>query len=81
MNTTTNEIAVLKSVAANHFGGPGEWVWSNCINESGAPSKLEGKALSGTVSSLCQKGLLEQDGNTGREACVRITEAGIAALK
>lgn len=81
MNLTTNELAVLNALNSNYFSGePGDWVWSNCINDSNKPSGLEGKALGGVVSSLCQKGLAEQDGNTGREACIRLTPAGIAAL-
>lgn len=80
MNITANELAVLKALNSNHFGSAGEWVWSNCINDSSSPSGIEGKALSGVVSSLCSKGLAQVDGNTGREACVRITPEGVAAL-
>lgn len=82
MNITTNELAVLNALSNNHFGDgePCVWIWSNCINQSSKPSGLEGKSLSGVVSSLCSKGLAEVDGNTGRDACIRLTPAGVAAI-
>lgn len=81
MNVTQNELAVLKALNGNFFSNEScDWVWSNCINDSNAPSGIEGKTLSGVVSSLCAKGLAEVDGNTGRDACIRLTEAGLAAI-
>lgn len=78
MTTTQNETAVILALATNDFGNQaGDWVWANSINDARKPSGIEGKALSGVVSSLVQKGLVETDGNTGRDACVRLTETGL----
>lgn len=89
MNITDNEAKVLKAVLTNDFTMSNgrvpdkfegsDWIWSDCINDTRFPSGIEGKALSGVVSSLCQKGLLQTDGNSGRDACVSLTEAGYAA--
>lgn len=87
MHITSNEMKVLRTVCRNDFTGANgalpknyseasDWIWSDCINESRFPSGIEGRALSGVVSSLCQKGLLQIDGNSGRDACVRLTEQG-----
>jgi hypothetical protein len=88
MTITTNERAVLLALVDNHFhdGNQGEdekcgqWLWANCINDSTSPSGIDGKALSGVVSNLVQKGLVVTDGNKGREACVRLTPSGYRAV-
>jgi hypothetical protein len=81
MNVTSKELAVLNALRTNEFGDgeEGAWVWANCINCASKPSGLEGKALSAVVGSLYEKGLAEPDGNTGRDACIRLTEEGIKA--
>ena len=77
---TTNETAVLLAIAFNDFGdGPGTEIWADCINESSKPSGITGKALSGVVSSLANKGFILCYGD-GRDACIRITETGKALL-
>lgn len=76
---TEQERRVLDAIAHNYFldgDEPlGKAVWSNCINDSDKPSGVEGKALSGIVSSLVQKKLVGSD----RE-CVWIKQAGLDAL-
>jgi hypothetical protein len=83
---TDKEGKVLKAVLTNDFtmsngrvpekyDGP-DWIWSDCINDTRFPSGIEGKTLSGVVSSLCRKGLLKSDGE-----CVALTEAGFTAAK
>ena len=81
MNITSNELAVLNALRTNDFsdGEPGAWIWANCINCASKPSGLDGKALSAVVGSLYGKGLAEPDGQEGRDACIRLTRAGIAA--
>ena len=73
---TTNEAAVLLSIAYNDYGdGPGTEIWADCINASRKPSGLTGKVLSGTVASLARKGLVLCYGS-GQDACIRITDFG-----
>lgn len=82
MNITENEMKVLLALLNNHFANePGEWIWANCINDSKKPSGLEGKNLSAVVGSLYKKKLAELDGTSGRDACIRLTDAGIAAAQ
>lgn len=81
MDLTENEKKVLKSIYYNFFGNsPGDWVWSDCINESKFPSGLHGKTLSGVVASLAKKNLVYCDGR-GRDACVMINPNGINAIR
>lgn len=87
-NLTQNESKVLKTILTNDFTMSNgaipatyegtDWIWSDCINDSASPSGIEGKSLSGVVSSLCKKGLVVVDG-ISRDACVSLTEAGFAA--
>jgi hypothetical protein len=86
MTVTTNEAKVLKSILTNDFTMSNgripekfegtDWIWSDCINDSRYPSGINGKALSGVVSSLCQKNLIQSDGE-----CITLTEAGYNAAK
>lgn len=77
---TANETSVLASIAFNNFGdGPGTDIWADCINDSSRPSSLTGVQLSGTVSSLKQKGLIHCSGS-GRDAYIRMTADGIALI-
>lgn len=74
---TANETAVLNAIAYNFYGdGPGSDIWADSINDSSKPSGLSGNVLSGTVSSLSQKGLISCHGH-GRDACIRILAAGV----
>ncbi len=64
MKLTPKEHEVLKAIAENEFHdglkGPdiiGSNIWSDCIYCS-----IEGKALSGVVSSLAKKGLVRASG-------------------
>jgi len=77
MNLTENEIKVLNAICHNFYGdGPGDHIWSDSINDSHKPSGIEGKALSGVVSSLCQKGMVETGGDK-KDATCWVTEAGM----
>lgn len=60
----------------------GEEVWADCIDDNGAEhgEPVEGKAISGVVSSLSQKGFVICGGR-GRDAHVRVTEAGWKAYQ
>ena len=82
MTITRSEHTVLKTILYNYFMDArpspelvGRPVWSDCINDSRHPSGIEGKALSGVVSSLCQKNLLGSDSE-----CVWLTETGYQAI-
>ncbi len=84
---TSNERKVLRAVLTNYFtslngGLPTEYevesVWANCINDSNEPSGVEGKRLSGVISSLNSKGLVRSSGK-GEDACVALTEDGYNA--
>lgn len=85
MAITDNERKVLAAIkhnyfAAGNFGDDAPWIWSDCINDSDKPSGIEGKTLSGICGSLATKGLVETDGHK-RDACIRLTKAGIEASK
>jgi DNA-binding MarR family transcriptional regulator len=75
---TENERKVLRAILTNDFGDGDDlaWRWSNSINDAGEPSGLSGKTLSGVCASLAQKGLVQADGQSGRDACIRLTPAG-----
>lgn len=82
IHVTHNEMAVLRSVLNNFYLDSTEGeavinngVWSNCINDSDTPSGIEGKALSGVVSSLVKKGLLGTNGES-----VYLTRPGYEAV-
>lgn len=80
-NLTSNEIAVIKALAFNNYSiGYGDDLegatWSECINDSLAPSGIEGRSLSGVVSSLCQKGLIVSSEYDRNEWTISWTEAG-----
>jgi hypothetical protein len=80
MKLTEKEKAVLKAMAFNHYG-EGTCTWSWAINESREPSGIEGKELSGVISSLTKKGLFRVDeGETRKEDSIWTTEAGKAAM-
>jgi len=81
MNLTENEIKVLNAICHNFYGdGPGDHIWSDSINDSHKPSGIEGKALSGVVSSLTQKGMVETGGDK-KDATCWVTEAGMNYFK
>lgn len=87
MQITTSEHSVLRALLTNDFtafngGIPArygmalDWaVWTADINSAAEPSTVEGRALSGVVSSLVQKGLVSSEGG-GKNACTRLTEEG-----
>ena len=86
MIITTNEAAVLRSIATNYYnslngGAPSNYaeannpVWSELINDASIPSGITGKSLSGVCGSLAQKGFIGSDGE-----CTWLTETGWNAL-
>lgn len=80
MHITESERKVLRSIYTNDFGTNGDCVWADSINDSAEPSGIEGRSLSGVVSSLMQKGLLHS-GGYGRDATIGLTDAGRAAAQ
>lgn len=81
MEITTLENKVLLAIGFNNFGdGPGTEIWADCINDSGRDSGIEGKTLSGVVANLKKKGLIDCYGK-GRDACIRMTDVGIAVFE
>lgn len=84
MNITDNELAVLKAIRDNYYQGGetpvGYPVWSDHINDSHSPSGIEGKALSGVVSTLAQKGLVVSEQYSASERTVKLTSEGLAAI-
>lgn len=79
-NLTPNEVAVLKSLANNTYGYGGDGVWSFAINDSDTPSGLTGKVLSGTVASLCKKGLIRSEEYEKNEDVIWMNESGKQAI-
>jgi DNA-binding MarR family transcriptional regulator len=85
-NLTENELAVVKALAFNNYSigycddleGA---TWSEFINDSAAPSGIEGRSLSGVVSSLCQKGLIASSEYDRNEWTISWTEAGRAFVR
>jgi hypothetical protein len=90
ITVTANELSVLRSLLTNDFTEhngaiPAEygnasdwWVWSNCVDCGRERPLVSGSSLSGVTGSLGNKGLVEADGQKGRDACIRLTAAGFA---
>lgn len=76
MELTSNEIAVMRSLANNFYGERGDGVWANAINDSVTPSGITGKALAGVVSSLCKKGLIVSDEYEKNEQVIWMRDIG-----
>ena len=81
-NITANEKKVLLSIRNGHYsnGDPLAAIWSWSINDSSTPSGLPKRSLSGVVSSLKKKGLVECSGY-GEEACVGLTPEGLKVVE
>lgn len=83
MTTTTLELSVLAAIDASEFGDEihnSIWtfsVWDN-IDRHACPNR---KSLSGAVSSCVKKGFVTIAGDGTNDSEIRITDAGIAALK
>lgn len=79
MNLTANEIKALRGIANSDFmDGPPEagkaiWSWSGNPFDSA-------RTFSGVVASLSKKGLVVCYGE-GEDACIELTEAGLAAYR
>jgi hypothetical protein len=80
VKVTDKQRAVLRAILHNTFHDASPLadraevqVWVNLINDSEAPSGIEGKALAGVVSGLVQKQLVFTDGE-----CIALTLAGHA---
>jgi hypothetical protein len=75
-NITKNELEVLTAIDQSCYG---EWlqddVWTWDVADS---VSVSGKAFSGVVSSLVQKGLVYV-GGSGEDASIGMTDAGAAA--
>lgn len=80
-NFTANEMAVLQALAFNNFsvGMCDDFqgaTWSDCINDSEKPSGIQGRSLSGVVSSLCQKGYITSAEYDTNEWTISWTDMG-----
>lgn len=79
MKLTKSEKKVLKAIHHNYYHGNDSIVrdpiWSDSINDSSFPSGIKGKELSGTVSSLKKKGIVDIN-NDGKDSTIWITELG-----
>ena len=84
---TENEAKVLRSIATNsycdaNYRSPRTYqapdVWMDCINDSGLPSGIEGKALSGVCSSLSKKGFASF--SSGKDGSALLLQAGWDAM-
>jgi DNA-binding MarR family transcriptional regulator len=80
INLTDNEIAVLRSLANNHYGDEGDGVWSFAINDSDTPSGITGPSLSGVIGSLCKKGLIRSEEYDRNEDVIWMNAAGKAEI-
>lgn len=71
---TEKEMATITKIGKSEFSDTlGDWIWSWSV--CGDQSKAA------VLGSLCKKGLVQQDGNRGDDACCRLTETGIEAFK
>lgn len=91
MSLTTNEHFVLNAIDKSEYGDClTDAVWTFTLADNMADHGPTGNALSGTVSSLVQKGYLiardckpssDMNGNWNNDdSTVEITEAGVYAL-
>ena len=81
--TTKLQASMLKRIARNdHTNLNGAepsklddigWVWASTV--------IENAQDKGTFTSLALAGLVRHCGNSGEDACVGLTEAGLAAYK
>ena len=75
---TENELLVLTAIDESEYGdGLADHVWAFTIADN---SPLRGKTISGTVSSLVKKNLVNCSG-WGNDASIGINPEGIAAYK
>jgi len=83
-NLTANEIAVLNGIANSDFmgdyggvfAGPDFPVWSSSVTD--ASVGIDAASMGGIIASLSNKGLVGGQ-NSGREAVVWLTDAGLSA--
>lgn len=72
---TDLEKSVIRAIAENEYGdGPGSDVWSWSVTDDFESPR----AAAGALGSLQIKGLVATCGSRGKEATVRLTDAGIA---
>ena len=77
---TEKEIEVLNVYVNDCFVDDYGWdsesasMWSNGIGED---VSFDATQVSGVISSLCKKGILFQNGTTGRDATISLTSEGI----
>jgi hypothetical protein len=62
---------LVKGIFENAFYIESGWAWVDSVTTYAG---LEGPEFRGVFTSLKKKGLVEVDGNTGREECVRPTK-------
>lgn len=75
-NLTFNEKAVMKSLFFNNYGDGGCGVWEWAVNDSQYKSGIDGKALSGVISSLCKKGIYKSEEYERNENVLYLTTLG-----
>jgi len=86
ISLTEKEIAVLKGIANSDFmgdyggvfAGPDFPVWSSSVTD--AAEGIEASSMGGIVASLSNKGLVGGQ-NSGEEAIIWLTDAGLAAFQ
>ena len=76
MELTELEKDVIVAITENEFSNiPGDPVWSWSIADNAKITKTE--QISGVVSSLVKKGLVETNDESGDNSTVELTEEGV----
>ena len=71
INIAENKFAPLNYGIPTKFEETGQ-VWADCLDCG--PCKIPLESIPGRVGSLVKKGLVDSDGETGKEAGVSLTE-------
>lgn len=62
---------LVEGIFSNSFYVESGWAWVDSVAEYAG---IEGPEFRGVFTSLKKKGMVELDGNSGRDACVRPTK-------
>jgi hypothetical protein len=74
---TENEFNMIMNIAENNFSNqPGDTIWANSLADGPNGEFINKLSFPGIISSLSKKGLVKTWGR-GKDACVKLTEAGI----
>lgn len=69
---------LVEGIVKNDFFIESGWAWTDTVADY---ARVSPSQMRGALSSLKSKGLVETDGNVGRDACIRPTDLGLKVAK